>query len=206
MGLDVIGAGLGRTGTFSMKLALEQLGFGPCHHMFEVFARPQDMSGWAAAIRGEEADYDALLDGFRSAVDFPACAVWRELAERYPEAKILLTVRPSDDWWRSYDATIGRHIRSPEEDPDNPGWVPMVEAMNDRTFGGRSNDHDAAIEAYEAHNAAVCLEAPSERLLVYQLGSGWEPLCEFLGVDVPDEPFPHTNTTEEWQQRRTAGD
>lgn len=200
MALEIVGAGFGRTGTLSMKTALEQLGFGPCHHMIEVFGRPESVGPWAAAIEGGDVDLDGLVDGFRSVVDFPGCAVWSRFADRYPEAKVLLTVRSSESWWRSYEATIGPHIDS----TDVGDGKPLMVAIRDVVFGGRPMERDHAISVYEAHNAEVILRTPSDRLLVYELGSGWEPLCAFLGVPVPDEPFPSSNSTEEFQARAAA--
>lgn len=202
MGLEIVGAGFGRTGTLSMKTALEQLGFGPCHHMIEVFGRPESADQWAAAIEGRDVDLDALVDGYGAAVDFPVCAVWDRYADRFPEAKVLLTVRSSESWWRSFEATIGPRIADPE---DGPGKA-MTTAIGEVVFGGRPMDRQHAIEVYEAHNAEVILRTDSERLLVYELGDGWEPLCEFLGVPVPDEPFPSTNTTAEFQALAAAHD
>lgn len=193
MDLQVVGAGYGRTGTSSMKAALERLGLGPCHHMFEVFGRPDDAPKWAAAIRGEGFDPDALLDGFRSTLDFPACLFWRELAEADPTAKVLLTVRPAEEWWRSFDATIGPQIHSPVGDRR---FDDLTGAIDDVVF----DDRAAAVAAYERHNAEVAAGVAPDRLLVYEVGSGWEPLCDFLGLDVPNEAFPHSNTTEEFQQ------
>lgn len=199
MELQVVGAGFGRTGTASMKAALEQLGVGPAHHMMEVFGRG-DAAGWAAAIRGEGFDPDALLDGYRSTLDFPSCLLWRELAARHPSAKVLLTVRSSESWWRSFSATIGPEIHRAEPH-DDPGFQALVEAIDIEVFGGRADDRDTAVAAYEAHNDAVRAEVPADRLLVYEVGSGWEPLCGFLGLEVPAEAFPHTNTTEQFLTR-----
>lgn len=198
MDLQVIGAGYGRTGTMSMKAALEQLGVGPCHHMFEVFVRPDDAVGWAAAIRGEAFDADALLDGFRSTLDFPACLLWRQLVESNPQAKVLLTVRPAEAWWRSFNATIGPQIHAAESIGDER-FDNLTAAIDDIVFEGRADDHDTAVASYERHNAEVIDEIAPDRLLVYEVGSGWDPLCHFLGLDVPTEPFPHSNTTEEFQ-------
>ena len=199
MELQVIGAGFGRTGTLSMKQALEQLGLGPCHHMLEVAGRLDDAPGWASAIRGESYDVDGLLGDFRSSLDFPSCVVWERTAERFPEAKILLTVRSSDSWWRSFDATIRPHIEAGQGMPDE--MQPMMAALRDITFRGAPGDRATAVGAFEAHNADVIDRVPADRLLVYEVGSGWEPLCAFLGLDVPDEPFPRTNTSAEWAER-----
>jgi hypothetical protein len=197
MSLEVVGAGFGRTGTLSMKLALELLGLGPCHHMFEVFGRPGDAEGWARAIEGDEVDLDALLVGFRSTLDFPACLLWEALFAANPDARVLLTVRPADEWWRSFESTIGPNIH-PATPHDDAGFAALTTAIDRVAFSGRADDRATAVGAYERHNARVMAHVPADRLLVYQVGAGWEPLCEFLGVDVPDEPFPHTNTSDEW--------
>lgn len=196
MSIGVIGAGFGRTGTLSMKAALEQLGFAPCHHMVEVFEHSEQADAWADAIRGEGLDVERALGGYRAAVDFPSCAVWRDLAEHHPEAPVLLTVRPADSWWRSFSATIGPGIKGFAGD-DNP-FARMMAAMFDVVFEGDTEDREHVIDVYERHNAAVIAEVPADRLIVYEVGSGWGPLCEGLGVPVPDEPYPHTNTTEEF--------
>lgn len=196
--LVVIGAGFGRTGTLSMKAALEQVGLGPCHHMFEVFARPDDFSGWAAAVRGAPWDRQQLLGGFRSTLDFPACLVWEELFRAAPASKVLLTVRSSESWWASFDATIGRELGKTDFGPPYERASELFGAITDVVFGGRPDDEATAVAAFEAHNQAVIDVVPPDRLLVYELGSGWEPVCAFLGVDVPDEPFPKSNTTEEF--------
>ncbi len=201
MALEVVGAGFGRTGTLSMKTALEQLGFGPCHHMVEVFGRTESAAVWAAAIAGEPVDLDALLEGFTATVDFPSCAVWDRLAAHWPAAKVLLTVRSSESWWRSFEATIGPHLASMEGEIE-----PVMSALRDRVFRGAPMDRDTAIAVYEEHNAEVILRTPADRLLVYEVGSGWEPLCEFLGVDVPDAPFPSSNSTDEFRARAGAAD
>lgn len=215
MTLEVIGAGFGRTGTLSMKAALERLGFGPCYHMLEVWLHPEHADAWATAISGGPFDVEAELGGYRSTVDFPGCMVWRELAEMNPDAKVLLTVRPAEDWWRSFASTIGPNSRDfvPADESqqgirrlfDTIGFSLFADAegMREVLVNGGEPDielgREAAITAFERHNAAVIAEVDPERLLVYEVGSGWEPLCEFLGVDVPDEPYPHTNTTEQFK-------
>jgi hypothetical protein len=196
MTIQVIGAGFGRTGTLSMKAALEQLGFAPCHHMTEVFGKADHAAGWAAAIRGEGLDAELLLGDYEASVDFPSCAVWRQAAEQFPDAPVLLTVRPSEDWWRSFSATIGPGIKAFADGDEE--FAAMMGAMLDVVFEGDTEDREHVIEVYERHNAAVIDEVPAERLIVYEVGSGWGPLCERLGVPVPDSPYPHTNTTEEF--------
>ena len=201
-GLIVVGAGFGRTGTMSMKAALEVLGLGPCHHMIEAFGRPDDFDAWAAAVRGEPWDRDAVLAGFRSTLDFPASVVWREQWRANPRSTVLLTVRSSESWWRSFDATIGPEMRTFVPAPGLEGARRLFDALDEVVFGGRSDDRDAAVAAYEAHNAAVMAEVPPEQLLVHEVGSGWGPLCDRFGLPVPGEAFPSTNSTEEFQAKR----
>lgn len=202
--LTVIGAGFGRTGTVSMLEALDRLGFGPCHHMMEVFAHPETAAGWAAAVRGDDVDLGALVAGYRATLDFPSCLAWGPLLAAHPDAKVLLTVRSSESWWRSFDSTIGPSMRDHAVSKED-GILELFSALSDGLFGGRSDERDPTVAVYEAHNAAVMAAVPTEQLLVYELGSGWEPLCAFLGVDVPDEPFPRSNSTEEFQANVAAG-
>jgi hypothetical protein len=198
MALRVVGAGLGRTGTNSLKLALEQLLGGRCYHMIEVFGRPDDVPQWHAAARGENPDWDAVFDGYVAAVDWPAAAFWRAIAERYPDAIILLSTRAdAETWWRSADNTIFSAFRR-EAPPDMDAWAAMVQDVFRSTFTTDVNDRAAAVAAYEAHNADVRATAGA-RLVEWQPGDGWEPLCAALGVPVPDAPFPHVNTTDEFR-------
>jgi hypothetical protein len=201
--LAVIGAGFGRTGTMSMKAALEQLGFGPCHHMIEAFGRPEDFDQWTAAVRGDPWDPARALDGFRSTLDFPACIVWEQLWRANPGSKVVLTVRSSESWWRSFDATIGPELRRRDHEPAAASR--LFAAITDVVFHGRSDDRDAAIAAYEDHNRRVVDIVPPDQLCVHEVGSGWEPLCAFLGVAVPAEAFPSSNSTDEFLAARRSG-
>jgi len=196
MALSVIGAGFGRTGTHSLKLALEMLGFGPCHHMSEVMAHEEQKAAFRAAGRGERTDWDALYAGYRSGVDWPTAYFWKELAAYYPESKIILTVRNSEDWFKSARSTIFKAM-GPESSPDSFGNA----VIRDKVFGGNVEDEAHVIEVLEQHNADVIRTAPAGRLLEYSVADGWPPLCAFLGVPVPAEPFPLTNTTEEFVSR-----
>ncbi|GAB3213161.1 hypothetical protein SAMN02745673_00294 [Marinactinospora thermotolerans DSM 45154] len=191
--MDVIGAGFGRTGTLSLKYALERLGFGPCYHMAEIVERPERAEAWLAAARGR-ADWGRLLAGYRSIVDWPGCYFWRELLDRHPNAKVVLSVRDPRRWYESAAQTI---FDTPPAKEVVPRYRPLLELaeeiVHQRTFGNRVDDPEAAIRVYEEHNAAVRAAVPPERLLVFEVGQGWERLCGFLGVEVPDEPFPQTN-------------
>ena len=200
MALKVIGAGFGRTGTASLREALETLGFGPCYHMFEIRDAPWRAGPWYRVSQGEPADWDAIYDGYASAVDWPTAAYYQSLHIRYPEAKFVLTVRDADTWYPSALETIYPVSRV------LPGWVRrtvpvlrtvygMIEAIIwEGTFHGRFEDPEYAKSVYEAHNKAVQATIPAEQLLVFDVREGWAPLCDFLGVPVPEDvQFPHTN-------------
>ena len=201
MALSIIGAGLGRTGTLSLKLALERLSFGPCYHMKEVFEHLDHVPVWDRAADGEPVDWDALFQGYRSAVDLPVAAFYRELSFRYPAAKVILTVRDPDRWFRSVSDTILRPLTEPLPDP-LADWGAMVrKAILGRVFAGGGADRAHMIASYELHNEEVERTIPPERLLVYEVADGWAPLCGFLGMPVPAEPFPKVNTTDEFRER-----
>lgn len=204
MGLEVIGAGFGRTGTLSLKTALERLGFGPCYHMVEVFANPHHAETWLAACAGDAVPWDDVLADYRATVDWPACAFWDALAGAYPDAKVLLSVRPPERWWPSFRDTIYEVLQR-DVPADAPHPVQSVMTMGrrvvrDRSLGGRLGDEADVIAAYERHNAAVRAAADPARFLEFDVAQGWEPLCAFLGVDVPDEPFPNLNDTAQFRQ------
>lgn len=197
MALRVIGAGLGRTGTTSLKLALERLLGAPCYHMIEVREHPDHPDLWAAAYRGQLPDWGRLFDGYAACVDWPAAPFWPELAQAYPDAPILLSVRDPDSWWRSASTTIFPAMATYFA-PDAPadGWTGMGVGMM-TTFTSGWQDEDSAKAAFVAYNDNVRRTAPADRLLEWQPGDGWGPLCARLGVAEPDEPFPHANTAAE---------
>ncbi len=196
--LQIIGAGLPRTGTYSLKLALERLTGGRCHHMIEVSERPETVDAWSAAAAGEMPDRD-LLGGYTAAVDWPASAFWRGLAAANPDAPVLLSTRSSAErWLRSIEGTIAEVYRSTTADPELARVRSMGKVLA-RRFCPEWPEREAMLAAYERHNAAVRAEVPPGRLVEWQPGDGWSPLCEALGVAVPDEPFPHVNTTAEFR-------
>jgi hypothetical protein len=198
----VIGAGVGRTGTLSLKAALETLLGGPCYHMVEVFAHPEHVPAWHAAARGDPPDWHALLAGYRAAVDWPASAFWPELMRVFPDAKVLLSTRDRRAWWESADATIFPHVRTPPPLPAAmAGWPAMVRDLMAARFTLELDDPEAAMAAFDRHNEAVRAGVPAERRIEWRPGDGWEPLCHALGVPVPDAPFPRTNTREDWRSR-----
>ena len=201
MPITLIGAGLGRTGTASLKLALEQLGIGPCYHMKELFLHPEHAPLWVRAADGDP-DWDTLFEGYGSTVDYPGCAFWRELAHFYPAAKVLLTVRDPDQWFESTQATIFADAMSA-----NLAASPLREFFEKtvfRHFGNRIHDRQFMIEFFHRHNAEVERTIRPERLLTYTVTQGWEPLCAFVGSGIPQAPFPHLNSREEFAARAVA--
>lgn len=204
MTLAVIGTGFGRTGTNSLRLALERLDFGPCHHMFALREHPDQLIHWQAAARGETLDWDAAFAGWRAAVDWPSAAFWRETAAHFPQAKVIHSTRSPESWHRSVMSTIYPAMQGLEEVEPGPRRNRLEMARRlivDGVFGGRMDDPDHAMAVYRAHEAEVRRSIPAERLLVYEVGAGWEPLCRFLGAPVPGEPYPETNTTAEFKAR-----
>jgi hypothetical protein len=203
MALRVVGAGVGRTGTASLQLALQQLLDGRCYHMGETFGRPDDIPVWHAAVHGDLPDWHALLREFVAAVDWPACAFWRELADAYPDAIVLLSTRASADaWWKSAHGTIFQVSKRPlpaDAPPQFGAQIAMVKDLFAETFTPDWEDEAAAKRAYEAHNAAVRSEVDPARLVEWQPGDGWEPLCTALDVPVPSDPFPHVNSTADFR-------
>lgn len=201
--IRVVGAGLGRTGTASLKQALQRLLDAPCYHMQEVIEHLDHVPLWHAAIRGETVDWSRILDGYAAIVDWPGAACWRSIAAANPDAAVLLSTRTdAETWYRSAKATILSDVPDDvkQAQPQMAEFGDMVGDMFD-AFDPNWRDRDAALAAYDRHNAAVRAEVSPDKLVEWQPGDGWEPLCAALGVPVPDELFPHTNTTEEFQAR-----
>ena len=214
MRLEVIGAGFGRTGTMSLKVALETLGLGPCYHMSEVFANPQHVELWEAAARGVPVHWEELFRGYRATVDWPGAALYEELMDKYPDAKVILTVRDPEKWYESARSTIF-NIQDVASSPIfslSARFVPRMRHMRraarmagdltrQSVFDGKFEDRRHAIEAFVKWNEKVKERVPAERLLVYEVKEGWEPLCDFLGVEAPaDEPFPHLNDADSFRK------
>jgi hypothetical protein len=198
--LKIVGSGLGRTGTKSLQSALNMLGFGPCHHMVEVFAHPESAALWIEAAAGRP-DWDAIFAGYQAMVDYPGAHYWRQLAAYYPHAKVLHTVRDPDDWFESTQATIFA--------PDGPTkrQGPMSEFFASFMGEFRARMHERAFMTghFRRHTEAVKQAIPPQRLLVYEAGQGWEPLCRFLDVPIPKEPYPSENSRAEFIARVRSG-
>lgn len=202
MTLQVIGAGLGRTGTYSLKLAINQIGFGPCHHMEEVLLNmPVQVPLWAAAVN-DQAEWGRIYEGYTSAVDWPTACFFRELAKKYPEAKFVLTERDAERWADSFGATIYKLLAGRDQAPDEmKAWLDMANGVIAKTGFPPGLQHAELMQAFNAHNEAVKALIPAERLLVFQVKDGWGPLCDFLGVPAPETDFPRTNDREEFWDR-----
>lgn len=211
MSLKVIGAGFGRTGTLSLKYALEKLGFNKCYHTSEILKfHPEHVRWWMAAAEGREVEWDELFHGYQATVDFPGCLFYQELLQKYPEAKVILTSRDSHGWYASTEktiysqTTIKRKIRRPfraltmKFRPDSDFYIQFARLQNkiiwEGVFSGRFMEKEYAIEMYQKHNDEVREFVPKSQLLEMNISEGWEPLCDFLGVTIPQNvPFPHAN-------------
>ena len=204
--MKVIGAGFGRTGTASLQSALEELGFGPCYHMYEVFEHPEHADFWEDALRGAPVDWDEVLGGYEASVDWPACTFYEQLMERHPDAKVLLSVRDPEQWYESMRSTVYELAKLSRRSPFSRVGLALAslirfgtftirplqiaQELDEATFEGMFEDKRHAIEVFNQHNEEVKRRVPEERLLVYEVKEGWGPLCEFLGVEEPAHPFP----------------
>lgn len=215
--LEVIGAGLPRTGTLSLKTALERLGYGPCYHMHEIIQHLGLIDRWLPTPPGDRAGWERVFAGYRSTTDWPASFFWRELAAAFPEAKVVLTVRDPAAWYASFRALISLRTEAATADDLSPHdrafeadfarLVPLFMRMAHETFDGVKQtanwtpDEPDAVRGFERHAAAVRDSLPAGRLLVFDVRAGWGPLCDFLGVAPPDEPFPRLNDIEDFRRR-----
>jgi len=206
MSINIIGTGVGRTGTYSLKLAINQLGFGPCHHMEAVL---QDAVAqvplWSEALKGN-ANWSAIYNSFESAVDWPTAGFFRELLKEYPTAKFILTERSPENWADSFGSTIYKLVEGRDKAPEKmQDWLEMVNEVLTKTGFPQGLDRDGLMNGFIAHNKAVRAAIPEEQLLIFQVKDGWEPLCKFLNVAVPNEAFPRTNNREEFWELVKAG-
>lgn len=204
MTIKIIGAGFGRTGTKSLKFAIEMLGFGPCYHMMELHENPERLTFWQEAAATGRTDWDALFEGYNACVDWPAAFYWRELAEFYPDAKVLLSVRSAESWVKSIQSTIFKGLKTlPDMAPgmERDRRVMNYEIIAKRCFDERLDDTEFLVTAFNDHIATVQNTIAPDRLLTYDGSQGWEPLCKFLEVPVPAEAYPFTNTTSDFQER-----
>lgn len=194
MSISVIGAGVGRTGTNSLRLALNRLGLGPCHHMDEVIHNMTvQVPLWAAAAKGNP-DWTAIFKGYGSAVDWPTASFYRELHKQYPTAKFVLTQRSTESWYASFSETIYKLLGMKDELPTHmQDWLTMSLAVLAKAGVTNGMDEAGLKAAFNTHNEAVKAAIPAKQLLVYEVSQGWEPLCAFLGKSVLSEAFPRSN-------------
>ena len=197
MTLSVIGAGVGRTGTMSLKKGLSNVLNGNCYHMVEVFPRRGDIPIWQAAAEGEMPNWKNFLAGFKATVDWPAAAFWEELANAYPNAVIVLSYRDPEEWWESASKTIFPALIAAEDSP----WKSMIFEVLRQRFTADIDSREKSISAYMQHNTRVENRVPSGRLLRWQAEEGWKPLCKKLGIEIPKNPFPHLNSTQDFKNR-----
>ncbi len=210
MTLKVIGAGFGRTGTASLKQAVEMIGFGPCYHMREVFEHPEHIPLWEEVIDGKLDRLDLILANYVSTCDWPACTFYETLMQTNPDAKVILTVRDPEKWYESVRETIYTVSTRPRDatapvDPARAAQGRLVGRLIWKgEFQGKFEDKAYAIDVFNQHTESVKQKVPADKLLVFDVREGWEPLCAFLGVSVPDQPFPRVNDREEFLARRSA--
>lgn len=200
--MRLIGAGLPRTGTSSLREALRFLLDGPIYHMSEAYARPEHVRTWVAAINGEPPQWEEFLDGYAAGVDSPFSCCWRDLAAAYPDVPVLLSHRGSAEaWYRSMDATVLEHTRGVLAlDDDTDPMTPLFRMMF-KDLSADLDDADQVKLGYERRLAEVRAEVGPDRLIEWQPGDGWEPICSALGMAVPDVPFPHRNTMADFLAR-----
>jgi hypothetical protein len=205
MTITVVGTGVGRTGTYSLKLAINQLGIGPCHHMEEVLHNmPVQVPLWSAALGGRP-DWQMIYNGYMSAVDWPTACFFPELLKSYPAAKFILTHRSPESWVDSFGSTIYKLMAGRDQaPPEMKEWLEMAAGVIAKTGFPDNLDRNGLIKAFKAHNEAVKNTIPADQLLVYEVKDGWDPLCEFLGKPIPSDPFPHTNDRAEFWDRVTG--
>lgn len=203
MSIKVIGAGFGRTGTSSLKIALEQLGFSPCYHMDVVMENPSHTQIWCEAAANQAVNWNLFFQGYQATVDWPSTAFYQELMSIYPDAKVILTVREPEKWYTSVYNTLYQDQLHPEMWVEY-GWPLEIDNMVKKlvwqgTFEGKFEDKSFAIDRFRQHNEEVKRVVPPEKLLVYEVKEGWQPLCQFLNVPLPpDKPFPHANSRAEY--------
>ena len=218
MALKVIGAGWGRTGTESLKKALEMLGYGKCYHMFELIKDGKRIVYWEDLFSGKTTDFDKLFEGYQSAVDFPAAAYYKELMAYYPDAKVILTYRDPEKWYESASKTIFKSLPAPILPVTrlvglvnkNISYFPriyknVISAIFEKFLHGRKDDKAYVINLYNQWVEDVKKTVPADKLLVFEAREGWEPLCHFLNVPIPEVPYPKGNDSEEFIKRTKTG-
>lgn len=197
MTLKIIGAGMGRTGTASLKVAIEQLGVGDCYHMSEVLKNPGYTADWVNAADGN-ADWLKIFNGYSATVDNPGCNFWKALADYYPQAKVILTVRDANKWFDSTNETI--HSIEFANFIKNSPFGEMVQKTIWDIVENRMQDRSHMVDFFKNRTSEIIDYIEPERLLVYEVSEGWEPLCTFLNLPVPETEFPRINSRDETKE------
>lgn len=199
MTIEILGAGFGRTGTYSLKCALEILGKGPCYHMYEVGKHKEHVSLWSDAIEHNYCDWEALFRGYKAAVDWPTVSFLPQLLVQYPKAKVILTTRDPNEWYESARNTIFNAMEMSYRNPDlesRKRTEMSKRLILDKLFSGRYKDKDYCISVYTQHIQSIEKLIPNEKLLMFSVAEGWAPLCWFLQVPIPAVSFPYANDRE----------
>lgn len=193
----------------STKVALQQLGFGPCLHMIDLMAANQDLvQTFHDAYVGKDVDWSQALSEWEATVDWPGCTFYKQLMDVFPEAPVILNVRDPESWYKSMNDTIYDGAMKLEDMPemrDRPATKMIKAVVWDGDMKGDFPNKQGSIEIFLRHNEEVKNYVPADRLLIFDVKQGWEPLCSFLGVPVPAEPFPHANDTESFRQMIASG-
>ncbi|MFN8296417.1 MAG: sulfotransferase [Chitinophagales bacterium] len=215
MSIQVIGAGMGRTGTLSLKHALEELGYHKTHHMLEVIENPEQLPYWIEMHHNRKSDYDAMFKGFTAMVDFPGAIYYKEFMVQYPDAKVILNVRDPEKWYKSVNDTIYNIPRGFQRvmmkavgifKPEVKYMATFFDYVDNLLwngfFEGKFEDKEFTIKKFNDWIEEVKRTVPPEKLLVFEVSQGWEPLCAFLNKPIPDKPFPRVNDTAEFNERK----
>ena len=217
MSIKVLGAGFGRTGTTSLRSALEELGFGPCYHVYQLFKDPSEIEFWENLYQGKEVDFDSFFTNYQAVFGFPGYYFYRQLMENFPKSVVILSYTDPDKWYEDAANTIfsAEHFKREKEDAkivrqNNPFIADCLDRIYDLEqsailngyFQGRFKDKKYTIIRFKQRIEEVKKVVPPERLLVYEIEQGWKPLCEFLDVPVPDKLFPHLNHPSSFQSKR----
>ncbi len=215
MSIKIIGAGLPRTGTNTLRESLEILGFSKTYHMKQLLVHPENLHYWTTLKATGTTNWDALYDGYEATVDFPCYPWYKEHMTQYPDAKVILSTRPFENWYTSFYSTIWKAQNPPDAeraamgeriaaDPRLQSVMKVMgfskQAMTEDHFQGKFLDKEFMEKVFNDHHEEVKRHVPADKLLVYEVTEGWEPLCEFLGAEVPNEPLPHTNKKEDFHE------
>jgi len=215
MAIKIIGAGFPRTGTMTLKTALEILGFNKTYHYKDLIADSKKLRFWLELENTGQTDFDALFKGFEATVDFPGYPYYKILLKKYPDAKVILTKRDFEKWYESTYKTIWKSARKPIIDRLKL-FIRKLFNKNLRAifkcikfmrrvylkdqFNNNFSSKAHAKNIFFKHIEEVITYVPKKQLLVYDVSEGWEPLCHFLEIPIPNQAFPHLNKKEHFHE------